>query len=74
MVALQLGRQFLGFELQPAYIDITNKRIAPFLAQQKLNTFQSQDTKCDTDPSSAKEADGTTTLTEGAHTPTTSRM
>lgn len=36
LVALQNGRDFVGIELNPDYIEIANKRLDPLLNQQKL--------------------------------------
>ena len=36
LVAINLGRNFLGFELNQEYIKIANKRIMPWMEQQKL--------------------------------------
>ena len=36
LVALKLNRQFLGIELNPEYIKISQERIKPFLEQRKL--------------------------------------
>ena len=36
LVAARLGRKFIGCELNPAYIEIANRRIAPELAQGKF--------------------------------------
>lgn len=36
LVALKNNRQFIGIELNPDYINIANKRIDPYLKQQKL--------------------------------------
>ncbi|NQU42146.1 site-specific DNA-methyltransferase [bacterium] len=33
MVALQLGRDYIGIELNPEYVEMTRKRLAPLLAQ-----------------------------------------
>jgi len=38
LVALKLGRKFIGSELNPDYIEIANKRIEPYLKQ--LNLFE----------------------------------
>jgi len=35
-VALRLGRDYIGIELNPDYIEFTNKRLAPILAQPSL--------------------------------------
>jgi site-specific DNA-methyltransferase (adenine-specific) len=35
----QLNRTFIGFELNPKYVDIANKRIKPLLDQQRLSEF-----------------------------------
>jgi site-specific DNA-methyltransferase (adenine-specific) len=35
----QLNRKFIGFELNPKYVDIANKRIKPLLDQQRLSEF-----------------------------------
>ena len=36
VVALRLGRDYIGIELNPEYIELTNKRLAPILAQSSL--------------------------------------
>lgn len=36
LVALRAGRRFLGIELNPKYIDMANRRIAPYLEQGNL--------------------------------------
>ena len=36
LVALKLNRQFIGFELNPEYVKIANKRIEPYLLQPML--------------------------------------
>jgi len=36
LVALKLGRKFVGIELNPKYVEMANKRIKPYLEQEKL--------------------------------------
>ena len=36
LVALKQGKKFIGIELNPEYIEIINKRLEPFLNQEKL--------------------------------------
>ena len=37
LVARKLSRQFIGFELNPKYIEIANNRLKPYMEQKKLN-------------------------------------
>ena len=42
LVALKLGRNFVGIELNPEYIKIAEKRLKPFLEQKKLQSFTTE--------------------------------
>ena len=37
VVALKLGRKFIGIEINPKYVEIAKRRLKPYLEQQKLN-------------------------------------
>lgn len=39
LVALKLGRRFIGIELNPEYVKMAYKRIEPYLNQSRLNEF-----------------------------------
>lgn len=36
VVALKQGKKFIGIEINPKYIKISNKRLQPFLEQEKI--------------------------------------
>lgn len=40
VVALRQGKNFIGIELNPKYVDIAKKRLRPFAEQTKLNTIE----------------------------------
>ena len=40
LVALKLGRRFVGIEINPEYVEMAYRRIKPYLEQKNLNSYQ----------------------------------